>query len=98
MPAIKMFLEVLASVLGIVLAVFVWLKFPGAILSMLDFNLSLIKWACGFIVAPYGAMIETALRAGLGADKALLFLEGTLAVKGFFLLLRLIFSSPKKKS
>jgi len=63
---------------------------------LLDFNLAAIKAGCKFLPTPYGAMAESALRGALAADKAMLFAEGTLVVKGFLLALRSVFPSMKK--
>ena len=89
-------LKIVIGLLGITLVVYAWYKFPGAIVTLLDFNLAVIKWACAFVPAPYGAMAESALRGMLAADKALLFAEGTLVVKGALLALRSVSPSTKK--
>jgi len=89
-------LKIIVGVLGISLVVYAWYKFPNAIVSMLDFNLAAIKAGCKLVPAPYGAMAESALRGMLAADKAMLFAEGTLVVKGFLLALRSVFPSMKK--
>jgi hypothetical protein len=64
-------------VLSAALVVYVWYDYSPIIVNLMDLNLRLIKYGCSYIPAPYGTMAESALRAGLGADKALLFAEGS---------------------
>ena len=77
-------LKILAVVAGTVLVLVVWYQASGVIVTLMDWNLQFIKWACRLLPAPYGSMAEAALRGALGADKALLFAEGTWLVGGLF--------------
>lgn len=78
----------MAWIFGIALLVWVWTKYPSLVVSILDFNLHMIKLVCGWVPKPFNAMAESALRVGLGADKALLFIEGKLVVQGVMFALR----------
>ncbi|OGZ46298.1 MAG: hypothetical protein A3J54_02710 [Candidatus Ryanbacteria bacterium RIFCSPHIGHO2_02_FULL_45_13b] len=69
------------TLLGVVLLVVLWTYASGVIVTMLDFNLMAIKWICGLLPGDYSSMTESALRMGLGADKALLFAEASAVVK-----------------
>ena len=84
-------LRIITSVLGAALVLFIWYKYPALVVSVFDVNILLVKMVCKLIPSPYGAMAESALRGGLGADKAMVFFEGQLAVDAVLLLLRLIF-------
>lgn len=83
--------NLIVGLLSIALVVFVWYKAAPLVVLLLDLNLGVIKWGCSFLPQPYGAMAESALRGGLAADKAMLFAEGALVVKGFLLALRFAF-------
>lgn len=88
--------RIIVWIVAIAIVIVIWYKAAGLIVWLLDFNLRVIKAACAYLPAPYGAMAESALRGGLGADKALLFAEGTFAVKTIAMLLwRLV--RPRKK-
>jgi hypothetical protein len=71
-----------AGLLAIVLILVLWYKASPTIVTILDFNLALVKFLCSLLGARYGPMIEVALRGGLGFDKVLLFSEAILLVKG----------------
>jgi len=77
----------LALVAGTALVLFAWYQASGVIVWLMDQNLWLIKQGCALLPKPYNSMAESALRGALGADKALLFAEGTWMVGG---LLRVI--------
>ena len=85
-------LKILAVVLGTSMVLFVWYQYAPLIVYLMDMNLGLIKWVCAQVPAPYGSMAESALRGALGADKALLFAEGTWLVGGFLRFLRTAFT------
>ncbi len=91
-------LKIIVGILSIALVLVVWYKAAPLVVALLDFNLSMIKTGCKFLPTPYGAMAESALRGALAADKAMLFAEGTLAVKGFLSTLRWVFPSKKPKA
>ncbi len=81
-------------ILSIALVLVVWYNAAPFVIQLLDFNLQLIKLFCAYLPPPYNAMSESALRGALGADKALLFAEGTVAVKLVFFLLKSLFLWP----
>lgn len=91
-----MLFKLVVGVLGVALVVYAWYNLAPLVVNLLDFNLGMVKWACGFLPKPYGAMAESALRGALAADKALLFAEGTGLVKGVLLLLKLPFTRSDK--
>lgn len=92
----SMLFKLVVGVLGIALVVYAWYNLAPLVVNLLDFNLGMVKWACAFLPAPYGAMAESALRGALAADKALLFAEGTGLVKGVLLLFKLPFTRSDK--
>lgn len=67
---------------GIALALVFWFKHPDVIVWLLDFNLKMIKLVISAIPAPYGAMIESALRVGFVAEKSLILTEAMGVVGG----------------
>ena len=69
------------NLLGVLLVVGLWYVSPQSILWLLDSNLAALKWICGSLPAPYGAMCEVVLQPGLGLEKFLLFSEAILVVK-----------------
>ena len=73
--------HVVSVTVAIALLVCLWLKAPSVLNSVFDFNIAMIKFLTGSI--PYGAHIEGALR-GMGADRALVFIESTVVVKTAF--------------
>ena len=77
-----------ATLVGAMLLVLVWYQYPNWIVRALDENLLLIKFACALLPPSYGERAEVALRAMLGADKALLFFEAKGLVQGVFFTLR----------
>ncbi len=81
-------------ILSIALVLVVWYNAAPLVIKLLDFNLQFIKICCTFLPPPYNAMSESALRGALGADKALLFAEGTVAVKMVFFALKMLILSP----
>jgi hypothetical protein len=89
-------LKIIVGILSIALVLVIWYKAAPLVVTLLDFNLAMIKTGCHFLPTPYGAMAESALRGALAADKAMLFAEGTLAVKGFLSTLNWIFQGNKK--
>lgn len=89
----KSVLNAIIGILSIALVVFVWYQASPLIVALLDFNLQLIKAGCAVLPTPYGAMAESALRGALAADKAFLFAEGSLAIKGLLWGLRSSFVS-----
>ena len=74
------FLRLVAVALTTAGLVWLWLNTPNWIVAGFDLNLATIKWVASLVPAPYGAMSEVALR-GLGADRAMIFFEGSLVVK-----------------
>ncbi len=85
-------IKVISVVAGTALVLYVWYDYAGTIVTLMDFNLGVIKWVCGLMPAPYGAMAESALRGALAADKAMLFAEGTWLVGGCLRFLKAAFS------
>lgn len=85
--------NIVIGVLSIALVVFVWYQASPLIVTLLDFNLQVIKTGCALLPPPYGTMAESALRGALAADKAFLFAEGSLAIKGALWGLRSLFIS-----
>lgn len=81
---VRTLLSVLSTVLGAALLLAGWWYAPDMILAVLDGNLAAIKAVCGFLPEAWGSSAETALRIGLGADKALLFAEGSLIFRIVF--------------
>lgn len=76
--------------------IWLWLNAPSLIVRVFDTNLAVIKFTASLIPAPYGAMGEVALR-GLGADRALIFAEGSLVVKlAFWLVARIFRRAPNQ--
>lgn len=88
----KSALNAAIGILSIALVVCVWYQASPLIVILLDFNLQVIKAGSSLLPAPYGAMAESALRGALAADKAFLFAEGSLAIKGALWGLRLLFT------
>ena len=74
----------ICTILGVVLLIAVYIQWPDAIVWMLDANLAATKLACGLLPPRYDSMAESALRMGLGVDKALLFAEASALVKMIF--------------
>lgn len=85
----------ISAALGMVLLVLLWWYTPAIIVSIMDTNLAWMALFCALFPPPWNAQIETALRMGLGADKALLFAESALAVR--FLLGGISFLASKSK-
>ena len=81
-----MLIKVVATLVGIVVLAALWFKAPQVIVAGFDTNLAVIKFLAHLVPAPYGAMGEVALR-GLGADRALMFGEATLVMRGVFFLI-----------
>lgn len=73
-------------IIATALLLLVWFVAPGILNAVVDFNITVIKWITGFI--PHGAHIESALRLGLGADRALVFVESTMSVRAIFFFLK----------
>jgi hypothetical protein len=86
----SMTVRVLAIAFSTAALVWLWLKAPQVIVAGFDMNLAVIKELASLVPAPYGAMGEVALR-GLGADRALMFAEGTLLMRS---ILRLVARKP----
>jgi hypothetical protein len=84
-------------ILSIVLVLVVWYKAAPLIVELLDINLRIIKAACNYLPTPYNAMSESALRGALAADKAMLFAEGTIAVRAVFFVLKSLFVRPFRR-
>ena len=90
------FLRLVAVALTTAGLIWLWINAPNLIVAGFDTNLAIIKFAASLVPAPYenyGAMGEVALR-GLGADRALIFAEGTVVVKLAFWL----FARPFRRS
>lgn len=68
---------VILWVLSTALVVYLWYNYAPVIVNLMDFNLRLIKYGCGYLSEPYRSMTESALRGVFGADKAMIFAEGT---------------------
>ncbi|OGZ43187.1 MAG: hypothetical protein A3J55_02165 [Candidatus Ryanbacteria bacterium RIFCSPHIGHO2_02_FULL_45_17b] len=71
----------ICTLIGVGLLVLAWTYASGLVVAMLDWNLIAIKFFCSFLPESYNTMVESALRMGLGADKALLFAEASAVVK-----------------
>lgn len=84
-------------ILSIALVLVVWYKAAPLIVELLDINLRIIKMACNYLPTPYNAMSESALRGALAADKAILFAEGTIAVRAMFFVLKALFVRPFRR-
>jgi hypothetical protein len=83
--------KAIVTILAVALVLLVWYQASDIIVKLLDFNLFTIKYACAQVPAPYGAMAESALRGGLAADKAGLFVEGGIVIRTFFFVLKRVF-------
>lgn len=72
----------LALLVGIVVLLGVGYNYPNVIVDVLDWNLQALKWACGFLPAPWGQVTEAVLRMTFALEKGILLLESVGLVKG----------------
>jgi len=96
----KDFLDLLRSIAifiaSIAIVVALWYWRPDGLTAMMDANLAIIKFVGRTLMAPYGAMTESALRL-LAGEKALLFFETALLIRlSVWLFKRLLVINHKK--
>ncbi len=72
---------VLVNIIGIVVVVYAWFYHPQTLVEVFDWNLRAIKWLSSFLSPQDAARVESALRGGLMADRAMILLEGVVVVQ-----------------